>query len=93
MKAIRDNVILKMTLKQKIGGIILSTDKDKPELYIDKIEVHSVGKDVKSVKKGNEVLINEPTLAAHNRLKAYKTKEKEGIVYIGAREDDIIGIY
>ena len=102
-EAIGDNIILKIFHKQKKtnSGIILPDHKQmqgsklKDNVQFKPIaEVVSVGEKVKTLKKGDKILLTKPHFMILRLAEIWgeETGEEVGYDYTKAKEEDILGI-
>lgn len=95
MKAIRNNVLLRLTFSESVIALPDIADAtNREERQVESIKVFSVGDDVKSLKAGDEVILPLFMLKDTRALPAlYKKRDKKNEGFIACKEEDIIGKY
>lgn len=97
MKAYKDKIILRGTFKQE--NIVLpdaiKNGTERKLTLLDSLKVFSVGKDIKALKVGDEVIITRYVLQDSSKIVMfYKDRnESEDEFFIAVEEKDIVGIY
>lgn len=92
MKLLENNVLIKGTIKNT-GIVLPETQKD--QRTIDKLEVYALGKEVKNVKVGDDVMLPLVVMSEKSRfINPFKDKKpEEGEFYLVVKENEIIGVY
>lgn len=92
MKMLRDRVLVEETFERKSSSIITLDESKREDYYISTKKVLAIGKDVKEVKPGDEIVLVSYSQPENSTIVSGKEGDTKIVRTIIVPESDIIAI-